>query len=75
MKIEVLGSIEFEVVVVVVKIESWQYVDDNDIVVVVEKCCGQVVREDQLQWWWEIYWARLPQLSERHEREEETLWF
>ena len=31
-------KIEFEVVVVVVKIESWQYVDDNDIVVVVEKC-------------------------------------
>ena len=31
-------KIEFEVVVVVVKIESWQYVDDNDNVVVVEKC-------------------------------------
>ena len=31
-------KIEFEVVVVVVKIESWQYVDDNDIFVVVEKC-------------------------------------
>ena len=31
-------KIEFEVVVVVVRIESWQYVDDNDIVVVIEKC-------------------------------------
>ena len=31
-------KIEFEVVVVVLKIESWQYVDDNDIVVVIEKC-------------------------------------
>ena len=29
---------EFEVVVVVRKTESWQYVDDNDIVVVIEKC-------------------------------------
>ena len=47
MKIEVLGSIEFEVVVVVVKIESWQYVDDNDIVVVVEKCCGC----------WKVLWS------------------
>ena len=34
-----------------------------------------VVRRERLQWWWEIYWARLPQLSEKHEREEETLWF
>ena len=31
-------KIEFEVVVVVLKIESWQYIDDIDIVVVVEKC-------------------------------------
>ena len=32
---------------VVVKIESWQYVDDNDIVVVVEKCCGC----------WKVLWS------------------